>query len=108
TASQRAILHACVELFGESGYAGTSVRDIAAHVGIKSASLYKSFTSKQAMLDALSQLGHNEFSKRQLNAVLGAGDDPRDQLTAGVRALVIITCEFPQLTRIVNGEVRNL
>lgn len=108
TPSQRAILYACVELFGERGYAGTSVRDIAALVGIKSASLYKSFPSKQAMLDALSQLGHNEFSKRQINAVLAAGDDPREQLAAGVRCLVVITCEFPQLTRIVNGEVRNL
>lgn len=108
TPSQRAILYACVELFGETGYAGTSVRDIAAKVGIKSASLYKSFPSKQAMLDALSQLGHNEFSKRLITGVLAAGDDPRDQLTAGVRVLVVTTCEFPQLTRIVNGEVRNL
>lgn len=108
TPSQRAILHACVELFGDAGYAGTSVRDIAAKVGIKSASLYKSFPSKQAMLDALSQIGHTEFAKRHINAVLAAGDDPRDQLTAGVRALVVITCEYPQLTRIVNGEVRNL
>lgn len=108
TASQGAILQACVRLFGEKGYAGTSVRDIAALVGIKSASLYKSFASKQAMLDALSEVGHNEFSKRLINAVLAAGDDPRDQLSAGVRALVVITCEFPQLTRIVNGEVRNL
>src|SRR5690348_10788798 len=43
TPSQRAILAACVELFGDVGFAGTSVRDIAARVGIKSASLYKSF-----------------------------------------------------------------
>jgi AcrR family transcriptional regulator len=108
TPSQRAILHACVELFGDAGYAGTSVRDIAAKVGIKSASLYKSFPSKQAMLDALSELGHGEFSRRQINALLAAGDDPRDQLTASVRSLVVITCEFPRLTRIVNSEVRNL
>jgi AcrR family transcriptional regulator len=108
TPSQSAILHACVELFGDRGYAGTSVRDIAASVGIKSASLYKSFASKRAMLDALSELGHNEFSKRQLKTVLAAGDDPRDQLAASVRCLVVITCEFPRLTRIVNGEVRNL
>lgn len=108
TASQRAILHACVEHFAESGYAGTSVRDIAASVGIKSASLYKSFASKQAMLDALSHLGHTEFGRRQVAALLNAGDDPRDQLVAGVRALVEITCDYPRLSRIVNSEVRNL
>jgi AcrR family transcriptional regulator len=108
TPSQAAILRACVELFGDRGFSGTSVRDIAASVGIKSASLYKSFASKQAMLDALSELGHNEFAKRQLKAVLSAGDDPRDQLTAGVRCLVAVTCEYPRLSRIVNSEVRNL
>lgn len=108
TPSQRAILAACVELFADNGYAGTSVRDIAARVGIKSASLYKSFASKQAMLDALSDLGHSEFSRRNITAVLSAGDDARDQLAAGVRSLVVVTCEFPRLTRIVNSEVRNL
>ena len=108
TPSQRAILAACVELFGDVGYAGTSVRDIAARVGIKSASLYKSFASKQEMLDVLSDIGHSEFGRRQISAILGAGDDARDQLAAGVRALVVMTCEYPRLARIVNGEVRNL
>lgn len=108
TSSQVAILSACLELFADQGYAATSVRDIADLVGIKAASLYKSFRSKQAMLDALSELGHNEFSRRQLAAVLSVGDDPREQLAAGIRALVVMTCEFPRLTRIVNNEVRNL
>lgn len=107
TASQRAILEACVELFGEVGYAATTVRDIAALVGIKSASLYKSFPSKQAMLDALSELGHAEFTKRQLAAVMHEAD-ARGQLSAAMRALVLMTCEYPRLTRIVNSEVRNL
>ena len=108
TASQRAILSACVELFGDLGYAATSVRDIAALVGIKSASLYKSFASKQAMLDALSDLGHGEFSRRQIAAVMEVGDDARDQLTAVMGALVTTSCDFPRLTRIVNREVGNL
>lgn len=108
TASQHAILSACVELFGDLGYAGTSVRDIAGLVGIKSASLYKSFASKQAMLDALSELGHAEFSRRQIEAVMEVGDDPREQLAAVMRVLVLVTCEFPRLTRIVNREVRYL
>ena len=108
TPSQHAILSACVELFGDIGYAATTVRDIAALVGIKSASLYKSFASKQAMLDALSELGHTEFSKRQIAAVMDVGDDPRAQLTAAMKALVTMTCAYPRLSRIVNGEVRNL
>jgi AcrR family transcriptional regulator len=108
TASQHAILSACVELFGDLGYAATSVRDIAGLVGIKSASLYKSFPSKQAMLDALSELGHDEFGRRQIAEVMDVGDDPRAQLAAVMRALVTTSCDFPRLTRIVNREVPNL
>jgi AcrR family transcriptional regulator len=108
TASQRAILHACVEHFAESGYSGTTVRDVAGSVGIKSASLYKSFVSKQAMLDALNNLGHAEFNRRQVAALLDAGDDPRDQLVASVRALVEVACAYPRLSWIVNTEVSNL
>lgn len=108
TPSQRAILLACVELFGSVGYAGTSVRDIAALVGIKSASLYKSFATKQAMLDALNAIGHTEFNRRQIAAVLAVGGDPREQLAATVRCLVGIACAYPRLTRIVNSEVHNL
>jgi len=108
TASQHAILSACVELFGDLGYAATSVRDIAGLVGIKSASLYKSFPSKQAMLDALSELGHDEFSRRQIAAVMDVGDDPRAQLSAVMQALVTMSCEYPRLTRIVNREVSSL
>ena len=108
TSSQRAILEACVELFADRGYTGTSVRDIADLVGIKAASLYKSFKSKQAMLDALSDLGHAEFGRQQLASVLAAGDDPRDQLSASTKALVLMTCQYPRLSRIVNSEVRYL
>jgi AcrR family transcriptional regulator len=41
-------------------------------------------------------------------ALLDAGDDPRDQLVAGVRALVEVSCAYPRLTWIVNTEVHNL
>ena len=40
-------------LFAERGYRGVSVRDIAAAVGIKDASLYNHFSGKQAIFDAV-------------------------------------------------------
>lgn len=40
-------------LFAERGYHAVSVRDIAAAVGIKDASLYNHFASKQALFDAV-------------------------------------------------------
>lgn len=42
-----------LRLFAANGYAGTSVRDIAQAVGIKAASLYKHFSSKQDIFDGV-------------------------------------------------------
>jgi AcrR family transcriptional regulator len=46
------ILLAAWELFEERGYASTSIRDIADHVGITKAALYYHFPAKQDILDA--------------------------------------------------------
>lgn len=44
-----------LKLFSQRGYAGSSVRDIAAKVGIKDSSLYFHYKNKQAILDSLAQ-----------------------------------------------------
>ncbi|EIV93828.1 TetR/AcrR family transcriptional regulator [Frankia sp. QA3] len=47
------ILAAAMSLFGEQGYAGTSVRDISERLGVTKAALYYHFSSKETILDAL-------------------------------------------------------
>ena len=47
------IVEQAFALFAERGYRGVSVRDIAVAVGIKDASLYNHFPSKQAIFDAI-------------------------------------------------------
>lgn len=47
------IVEAAFALFAERGYHAVSVRDIAAVVGIKDASLYNHFSGKQALFDAI-------------------------------------------------------
>jgi AcrR family transcriptional regulator len=51
--SRQEILDAAAELFSENGYAATSTRAIALAVGVKQASLYYHFPSKDAMLAEL-------------------------------------------------------
>ncbi len=65
TSTKQAILKAALDLFSVQGFEGTSVSQIADAVGIRKASLYSHFESKQALLDALLQKtlkGYREHS----------------------------------------------
>ncbi|WP_433360849.1 TetR/AcrR family transcriptional regulator [Actinoplanes sp. CA-142083] len=47
------ILEVALDLFGDRGYAGTSIADISAQLGISKAALYYHFASKGEILQAL-------------------------------------------------------
>ena len=51
--TKQEILEASLELFSAQGFEATSISQIAGSVGIRKASLYSHFESKQAILDAL-------------------------------------------------------
>ncbi|MET8181207.1 TetR/AcrR family transcriptional regulator [Streptomyces sp. NPDC005336] len=51
--TRQRILDAANVLFAEQGYAGTSMRDIARHLGMTSAALYYHFPAKEELLSAL-------------------------------------------------------
>ena len=53
--TKQEILDASLELFSVQGFEATSISQIAEAVGIRKASLYSHFESKQAILDALEQ-----------------------------------------------------
>lgn len=78
------ILDASLALFAQQGFEATSVRDIAAAVGIKAPSLYKHFTSKQAIFDAIVEREleiHAEMA-RSLGAPMPTEDEPTDEVNA--------------------------
>lgn len=106
--SRGAILRESLALFAKHGYGATSVRDIAAQVGMMAGSLYSHFTSKEMILAELVHAGQAEHSRRLRAAVLAGGPGPKNQLIALVRAHVLYHTEFTTLAIVANAEVHVL
>jgi AcrR family transcriptional regulator len=51
--TRQAILDAALALFAEKGYYGTSLRDVAAAVGVRESAIYNYFPGKEALFEAL-------------------------------------------------------
>lgn len=102
------ILLAGLRLFAEHGFHGTSIRDIAAHAAVQSASLYAHFPSKETILAELVLAGHEEHHARLVAALLHSGTDPRDRLAALVRAHVRAHTDYPMLAVVANNEMHAL
>lgn len=102
------ILLAALKLFAEHGYAGTSVRDIAAATGVKPATIYAHYPSKGHILAELCRIGHEEQFRAVREAVLSSGPDPREQIVAYVRAHVGFHTAFPMLAVVSNSELHVL
>jgi len=64
--TKETIMYQALTLFSDRGYEGVSMRDIASAVGIKAASLYNHFKSKEDIFKSII----DEMSKRYEDAVL--------------------------------------
>ncbi|HEX5061534.1 MAG TPA: TetR/AcrR family transcriptional regulator [Kofleriaceae bacterium] len=108
TGTYRRILEEALMLFAQTGYHGTSVRDIASAVGIQIAALYVHFPSKGHVLAELCRIGHEEHQRALRTALLDAGSSPADQLAALVRAHVRLHAEYAMLATVANYELHAL
>ena len=79
--TKQIILDEALELFSKNGYDGTTVADIADAVGIKAASLYKHYQSKQDIFDSIlarAADGYDELTKQLgVDGRTGENDVPR-------------------------------
>lgn len=75
------LLDVALELFSEKGYAETSLREIAAELGVSKAALYYHFESKADILMALHMRMH-EIGQRALAEIQGHERDVRRWRTA--------------------------
>ena len=73
--TKQEILETALDLFSRQGYEATSIAQIAEAVGIRKASMYSHFASKQEILDALAQAIFVQYEKRSIFAQAN-WDDP--------------------------------
>src|SRR5256885_4014785 len=87
--TQRAILEAAEDVFGQSGLSGARMEDIAARAGVSVGTLYNHFSDRDALLKALILTRRQDLLER-LDAVLAstAKDGFGSQLEHFVRAVL--------------------
>jgi AcrR family transcriptional regulator len=78
------LIKAAGKLFKDKGYARTTVRDLAAEVGILSGSLFHHFPNKEAILRAVIEEAIHQVLAQMYDA-LGRVEDPVEKLRAMVR-----------------------
>ena len=90
--TEQRILEVATELFYEKGYHATTMREVAAGVGIKAGSLYNHFPSKEELLFRIAEGVMQDLLAAGREAA-AAAKEPRDRLRALVRAHVVYHAE---------------
>jgi TetR/AcrR family transcriptional regulator, cholesterol catabolism regulator len=103
---REAILEAAVALFGKRGYAGTTMRDIAAEVGVLPGSLYAHISSKETLLDEIVELGIESFLAIEAN--LPDEGSGADKMRAAIKAHVAVAAVHPGRSLVVFHQWRFL
>jgi AcrR family transcriptional regulator len=94
-------------LFARKGVAATTVRDIAAEVGILSGSLYHHFESKEAIVDEVIS-SYLEDLRSRYKSVLAGETDPRARLHDMIVASLEVVEAHPHATEIYQNDANYL
>jgi AcrR family transcriptional regulator len=92
--TKETILNEALTLFAQRGYEGVSMRDIAAAVGIKAASLYNHYVNKEDIFNSIIDEMSARYEKAalELRTPLGEAESVADQYIGGtVESLIKIT-----------------
>lgn len=100
-------LRGALQCFNESGFHGSSVRDIARRAGLSVPGLYHYYPSKQAMLGALFDLAMTDLLARS-RAARAEGRDTRERFVRLVEALALFHAHRPELSLLGSREMRAL
>jgi AcrR family transcriptional regulator len=106
--TKQQILKTAMHMFAERGFEATSLRQIAAGVGIEAGSLYNHISSKQDLLFQLITTATEDliaFTEQHLAEETGG---PADQLATAVRAHIIFYCVNQRQALVGDRELRSL
>jgi AcrR family transcriptional regulator len=106
--TSRRILLSALQLFGERGYHGVPVREIARGAGVRASSMYEYRASKEELLLDLVLIGHEEHSEWLRTAAAHSTAEPVHRLRELVRAHVRFHAAYPLLARVANRELAAL
>lgn len=102
------ILNAALVAFGEQGFNGASMRDVAKGAGTSLSNLYNYFPSKSHLLAELLRRANDELLERTSRAVERSGGDPAARLREAVRAYVEFVVDHQLAALVAISEVRYL
>src|ERR1700750_2852149 len=87
------ILDVATQLFSESGYAGTTMREIANAVGVLPGSLYAHIDGKETLLFEIVESGIDRFLAAA--APIEGIEDPVERARAAIKAHLAVVAERP-------------
>src|ERR1700675_734253 len=105
--TREVIADVAVRLFGEHGYTGTTMRDIAEAVGVLPGSLYAHIDSKETLLLEIVSDGIARFLAIE-QSLAASVDSPEVRLRKAIRAHVDVVAEDPQRSLVVFHQWRFL
>ncbi len=97
------ILDAAEALFAERGYEGTTLRDVAARVGLRTPSLYNHFASKDSLYAAVLERGIGPVLE-VLSESVDSGSEAFPDSSAIVERMMELLSQRPNLPRLVLHE----
>lgn len=102
------LLQPALDCFVEHGYHGTTIRTLAARVGLSVPGLYHYYPSKHAILVAIMQRAMEDLFARSQAALAEAGDSVMEQLRLHIECLVLFHAHRSALAFIAASEIRSL
>lgn len=102
--TRTSILQQAVHLFAQTGYSGTSMRDIARAVGISAAALYHHFPDKETLYFESVQYAVAEKTSEIL-VPLSAEESVENRLRGFISALIGFLADDPDFRRLLQREM---